>query len=143
MGGHHDARGRSPWRAGVRQARERHGNVDLTPPRREAGRGMEQLGHAVPHAAGRCDSARSAAAAIAARRHRSPSMDRRVAPNAVRIAVSGAHGTGKSTLIADLARNLPGYAVAEESYYALLAEGHVFPALPSREDYELMLERSC
>jgi predicted ATPase len=61
----------------------------------------------------------------------------------VRIAVSGAHGTGKSTLIADLARNLPGYAVAEESYYALLAEGHLFPALPSREDYELMLERSC
>ena len=43
----------------------------------------------------------------------------------MRIAVSGAHGTGKSTLIADLARNLPGYAVAEESYYALLAEGHV------------------
>ena len=61
----------------------------------------------------------------------------------MRIAVSGAHGTGKSTLIADLARNLPGYAVAEESYHALLAEGHVFPALPSRDDYELMLERSC
>jgi len=46
-------------------------------------------------------------------------------------------------LIADLARNLPGYAVAEESYHALLAEGHAFPALPSRDDYELMLERSC
>ena len=61
----------------------------------------------------------------------------------MRIAVSGAHGTGKSTLIADLARSLPGYAVAEESYYALLAEGHVFPALPSRDDYEMMLERSC
>jgi predicted ATPase len=61
----------------------------------------------------------------------------------VRIAVSGAHGTGKSTLIADLARNLPGYAVAEESYHALMAEGHVFAALPSRDDYELMLERSC
>ena len=66
-----------------------------------------------------------------------------MAPNAVRIAVSGAHGTGKSTLIADLARNLPGYAVAEESYHTLLSEGHVFPALPSRDDYELMLERSC
>jgi predicted ATPase len=61
----------------------------------------------------------------------------------VRIAISGAHGTGKSTLIADLARNLPGYTVAEESYHALLAEGHAFPALPSRDDYELMLERSC
>ena len=61
----------------------------------------------------------------------------------MRIAVSGAHRTGKSTLIGDLARNLPGYAVAEEAYYALLAEGHVFAALPSRDDYELMLERSC
>lgn len=61
----------------------------------------------------------------------------------MRIAVSGAHGTGKSTLIADLARHLPGHAVAEEEYYALLAEGHVFPALPTRDDYELMLERSC
>jgi adenylate kinase family enzyme len=61
----------------------------------------------------------------------------------VRIAVSGAHGTGKSTLIADLARNLPGYAVAEESYYALVAEGHAFAAQPSREELELLLERSC
>jgi predicted ATPase len=61
----------------------------------------------------------------------------------VRIAVSGAHGTGKSTLIADLARSLPGYAVAEESYYALMAEGHVFAAQPSREEFELLLERSC
>ena len=61
----------------------------------------------------------------------------------MRIAVSGAHGTGKSTLIADLARNLPGYAVAEESYYALMAEGHAFAAQPSREELELLLERSC
>jgi predicted ATPase len=61
----------------------------------------------------------------------------------VRIAVSGAHGTGKSTLIADLARNLPGYAVAEELYYALMAEGHAFAAQPSREELELLLERSC
>jgi AAA domain-containing protein len=61
----------------------------------------------------------------------------------VRIAVSGAHGTGKSTLIADLARNLPGYALGEESYYALMAEGHVFAARPSREEFELLLERSC
>ena len=67
--------------------------------------------------------------------------DRRLTP--VRIAVSGAHGTGKSTLIADLARNLPGYAIAEESYFALGAEGHAFAALPSRDDFELMLERSC
>ena len=61
----------------------------------------------------------------------------------MRIAVSGAHGTGKSTLITDLARNLPGYAVAEESYHALVAEGHAFAAQPSREEFELLLERSC
>jgi adenylate kinase family enzyme len=61
----------------------------------------------------------------------------------VRIGISGAHGTGKSTLIADLARHLPGYAISEESYYALLAEGHAFAAEPSREEFELLLERSC
>ena len=46
-------------------------------------------------------------------------------------------------MIADLARSLPGYAVAEESYYGLLAEGHTFAAQPSREEFELLLERSC
>jgi len=34
----------------------------------------------------------------------------------MRIAVSGVHGTGKSTLIAELARRLDGYQVVDELY---------------------------
>jgi predicted ATPase len=60
----------------------------------------------------------------------------------MRIAVSGAHGTGKSTLIAELARRLDGYQVVDELYYTLLDEGHVFAERPSAEDFELLLERS-
>jgi hypothetical protein len=61
----------------------------------------------------------------------------------MRIAFSGAHATGKSTLISELSRRLPSYLVVEESYYTLLSEGHEFPATPSLDDFELMLDRSC
>ena len=61
----------------------------------------------------------------------------------MRIAVSGSHGTGKSTLIAELTRLLPpSYVAVEEPYYALLAGGHVFANLPSADDYELLLRES-
>lgn len=60
----------------------------------------------------------------------------------MRIAVSGAHATGKTTLIAELARVLPGYAVLEEPYHSLASEGHAFEPLPSLDDFELLLERS-
>jgi predicted ATPase len=60
----------------------------------------------------------------------------------MRIAVSGAHRTGKTTLIVGLARALPTYAVADEPYHLLEEEGHVFPEMPSLEDFELQLERS-
>jgi predicted ATPase len=61
----------------------------------------------------------------------------------MRIAISGTHATGKSTLIAELARALPGYSVVEEPYHALLDEGHDFAAPPTIEDFETQLERSC
>ena len=61
----------------------------------------------------------------------------------MRVAFSGAHATGKSTLIGELARRLPDYTVVEESYQTLLAEGHAFPATPTLDDFELMLDRSC
>ena len=61
----------------------------------------------------------------------------------MRVAFSGAHATGKSTLIAELARRLPEYSVVEESYQTLLAEGHAFPGTPTLDDFELMLDRSC
>lgn len=60
----------------------------------------------------------------------------------MRIAVSGAHRTGKTTLIEELSRTLPAYAVVDEPYYLLEEEGHAFAEMPSLEDFELQLERS-
>lgn len=60
----------------------------------------------------------------------------------MRIAISGSHATGKSTLIGELAPLLPHYTVVEEPYYALADEGHAFAGQPSADDYELQLERS-
>jgi AAA domain-containing protein len=60
----------------------------------------------------------------------------------MRVAVSGTHATGKSTLIAELARQLPGYEVVDEPYDALADEGHAFTALPSVDDFEVLRDRS-
>jgi predicted ATPase len=60
----------------------------------------------------------------------------------MRIAVSGAHRTGKTTLMEELGRALPTYGMVEEPYYLLEEEGHEFAELPSVEDFELQLERS-
>jgi hypothetical protein len=60
----------------------------------------------------------------------------------MRIAVSGTHYSGKSTLVEELARRLPGYQAVEEPYHLLVEEGHDFPELPSIEDFELQLKRS-
>jgi predicted ATPase len=60
----------------------------------------------------------------------------------MRIAVSGAHRTGKTTLIEELSRALPAYEVVDEPYYLLEEEGHEFAEMPSLDDFELQLERS-
>lgn len=60
----------------------------------------------------------------------------------MRIAVSGAHRTGKTTLVEELARALRDYTVVEEPYHQLEEEGHEFAEMPSLEDFELQLERS-
>ena len=60
----------------------------------------------------------------------------------MRVAISGAHATGKSTLVADLARELPGHVLVEELYHTMQADGYDFPAEPTADDFELMLERS-
>jgi hypothetical protein len=60
----------------------------------------------------------------------------------MRIAVSGTHFSGKSTLVADLAEVLPEYLAVEEPYVLLAEEGYEFPEMPSVEDFELQLERS-
>ncbi|MES1241753.1 MAG: ATP-binding protein [Acidobacteriota bacterium] len=60
----------------------------------------------------------------------------------MRIAVSGAHRTGKTALIEELSRALPSYVVVDEPYHLLEEEGYEFEAMPSVEDFELQLERS-
>src|SRR5215204_5416079 len=53
----------------------------------------------------------------------------------MRIAISGTHHSGKSTLVEELSAVLPGYLTVEEPYFLLMEEGHEF-------DFELQLERS-
>lgn len=60
----------------------------------------------------------------------------------MRIAVSGAHRTGKTTLIEELGRALPACEVLDEPYRLLAEEGYEFAETPSLEDFELQLERS-
>ncbi len=60
----------------------------------------------------------------------------------MRIAVSGTHFSGKSTLVEELSAALPEYSTVEEPYYLLEEEGHEFADPPSVEDFELQLERS-
>ena len=60
----------------------------------------------------------------------------------MRIAVSGAHRTGKTTLVEELCRVLPAYVAVDEPYHLLEEEGHEFAEMPCLEDFELQLERS-
>jgi hypothetical protein len=60
----------------------------------------------------------------------------------VRIAFSGSHRVGKSTLIERVADALPRYTVVDEPYYLLEEEGYESAETPSVEDFEAQLERS-
>lgn len=60
----------------------------------------------------------------------------------MRIAISGAHRTGKTTLIGELIGSLASFRAVEEPYYLLEEEGHVFAEIPCLEDFERQLERS-
>lgn len=60
----------------------------------------------------------------------------------MRIAVSGSHRVGKSTLIARLAEHLPGHALVDEPYALLEEEGYEHSDPPSLEDFEAQLECS-
>ena len=60
----------------------------------------------------------------------------------MRIALSGSHQTGKSTLLGELAELLPGYAAVGEPYEILEEEGYQFAHPPSLADHEAQLERS-
>jgi hypothetical protein len=60
----------------------------------------------------------------------------------MRIAISGTHSSGKSTLVEALAEELPQYTIVDEPYSLLQEEGYEFSESPSLEDFELQLERS-
>jgi hypothetical protein len=60
----------------------------------------------------------------------------------LKVAFSGTHAVGKSTLINVLAAALPGFDVIEEPYIGLLETGYIFADPPAAEDFEIQLERS-
>ncbi|MGE3976973.1 MAG: ATP-binding protein [Nitrospira sp.] len=60
----------------------------------------------------------------------------------MRIAISGTHCSGKSTLVGDLIERLPHWESIEEPYYMLEEEGYEFGDIPTREDFEAQLTRS-
>ena len=60
----------------------------------------------------------------------------------MRIAVSGTHRVGKSTLVGDLAEELRGHRVVDEPYHLLEDEGFEFSDPPVLEDWIAQLRRS-
>ena len=60
----------------------------------------------------------------------------------MRIAVSGAHTTGKTSLVAALGSAWPGHTIIDEAYYELLAIGTNFGLELSALDFEAQLAHS-
>ena len=60
----------------------------------------------------------------------------------MRVAISGSHRSGKSTLVESLAAALPNYAVVEEPYHVMSEDGYEFGHPPSLEDFQAQLEHS-
>src|SRR5687768_1600059 len=60
----------------------------------------------------------------------------------MRIAVSGTHRTGKSSLLDELHDRLPNYRLVNEPYHLLEEEGFEFASPPSLEDFVEQLRRS-
>jgi predicted ATPase len=60
----------------------------------------------------------------------------------MRVGISGAHGTGKTTLAEALRARLSGHVAADEPYYLLEEEGYEFGCPPSPDDYRALLARS-
>lgn len=60
----------------------------------------------------------------------------------MRIAFSGSHRVGKSTLLELVADALPQYTAVDEPCYLLAEEGYECSEPPSFEDFEAQLERS-
>ena len=60
----------------------------------------------------------------------------------MRVGISGAHGTGKTTLVQQLCARLAGHVPVDEPYYLLEEEGYEFGFPPSRDDYRAQLRCS-
>jgi hypothetical protein len=60
----------------------------------------------------------------------------------MRIAISGSHLVGKTTLAEALAEALPRHDLVPEPYHLLEEDGYEFEEMPSIEDFERQLERS-
>ena len=60
----------------------------------------------------------------------------------MRIAFSGTHRSGKSTLLGEIAGLLPHHVTVDEPYDLLEEEGYETTEMPSLEDFEAQLERS-
>ncbi|WP_128895489.1 ATP/GTP-binding protein [Longirhabdus pacifica] len=60
----------------------------------------------------------------------------------MKIAIMGAHRTGKTTLAEHLSKSLAHFELIEEPYYQLVYEGHSFPETPSIDDYILQFNLS-
>src|SRR5215831_15577048 len=61
----------------------------------------------------------------------------------MRIAVSGSHATGKSTLVRELLARIPDLTAVDEAYYVLTDQGHVFADPPTFDDFEVLVEQSA
>lgn len=60
----------------------------------------------------------------------------------MRIAFSGTHRSGKSTLLEEVSGALPKYATVDEPYHVMAEDGYEFADPPSLEDFEAQLEHS-
>jgi hypothetical protein len=60
----------------------------------------------------------------------------------MRIAVSGTHLTGKSTLVETLGARMPDHRTVQEPYEMLLERGYEFDHPPSVEDFVVQLKQS-
>jgi hypothetical protein len=60
----------------------------------------------------------------------------------MRVGVSGAHGTGKTTLVQELCVRLAGHVPVDEPYFLLEEEGYEFGFPPSLDDYRAQLRCS-
>ena len=60
----------------------------------------------------------------------------------MRIAFSGSHRVGKSTLVEQVADALPDHETVDEPYHLLEEDGYEVAESPSIEDFEAQLERS-